>query len=293
MKILITGATGFIGRHLWRKLKELKYDITGASLKGGEINNDKIYSLDIADEKAVRKFFLKKKFDIVFHLATARIKNNNLEAAQKYILVNELGTLNILEQLKNMEGCKIVYASTIEIYGPRDNVSIVSENDIPEPKSFYAISKLVGEYFCKKYFDEFNIPFICLRLASVYGKYQAPISLIPIVIEKIKNNEDIIVYGEGKGCFDFVFVEDVIDTIITAGTSSEIGVFNIGSGSTLSVKKLCENIINTWASQSKIIFDNTKTERCYNIQLDIERAKQKLNYSPRYQIEDGLTKLKR
>lgn len=291
-KILITGATGFIGKHLYRRLKKLHYDVLGISLGGGEIDGNKIVDLDITNRKAVKRFFTNKKFDIIFHLAATKTKENDLKAAEECILINSFGTLHLLESLKEMKGCKIIYTSTIEIYGPRNTVSKFKESTTPQPKSFYAISKLMGEYYCKKYFDEFQIPFVCLRLASVYGMGQPVSYLIPMIIEKAKNNEDIVVYGRGRGCFDFLFIEDLINAAIAAGTFPEVGVFNIGSGSVVSVKELCEKIKKIWLSRSEIIFNYKKAENCYNIQLDNQKAKKRLNYSPRYSIEKGLAKLK-
>lgn len=292
--ILITGATGFIGKHLYQRLKPLKYNVTGTSLEGGEVANEKITILDITDRKAVEKFFTEKEFNIVFHLAAIKVeaKKDNLETAKRCFLVNGLGTLHILEEIKKQRSCKIIYASTIEVYGPRGSISVISEDVMPQPRSFYAISKFLGEYYCKKHFKDFRIPYICLRLASVYGQGQPPTSLIPVIIEQARDNEDIVVYGQGKGCFDFLFIEDLLNTMIDAGNSPETGIFNIGSGSTISVRALCKKVKNIWNSASRIIFNEAKTENCYNIQLDIQKAKQQLHYSPQYTIDKGLERLK-
>ena len=293
-KILITGATGFIGRHLYRRLKDLKYDVMGISFEGGEISGDKITSLDITNEAAVKKFFDGKKFDTVFHLAAIKsdTRSDNLETTKRFNLINGIGTLNILKKLSKKNNCRIIYSSTIEIYGSSDTPVLISESAVPRPKSFYAISKLLGEYYCEKYFDDFQVPYICLRLASVYGSCQPVSSLLPIIIEKAMNNEDIIVYGQGMGFFDFIFIDDAISAFLVAGISLEVGIFNIGSGTVISVKELCEKVKKVWFSQSEIIFDNTKRENCYNIQLDITKAKQKLNYIPKYSIDKGLAELK-
>ena len=292
-KILLTGATGFIGQHLYQKLKELGCQVTGISFEGGEVVGDKITALDITDKKALENFFGDQNFDIVFHLAAVRNgTDKSLEAAGRCFSINGFGTLNILEQLKKQKKGKMVYASTLEVYGRKKTLSLISEEALPQPKSFYGISKLLGEYYCQKYFNDFHLPYICLRYAPVYGKGQLATSLTSIFIERAKNNEDIIIFGQGKGCLDLVFIEDVIGITWLTGISSKTGIFNIGSGSVINIRELAEMIKKIWSSRSKIVFDETKTENCYNIELDIQKAKQQLNHSPKYPLLAGLEKLK-
>lgn len=286
-KILVTGATGFIGKHLCRKLLKLGYDITAISFEEGAIDGKKVFALDITDRKAVEKYFNNKKFDIIFHLAAVR------EGAERCMLVNGLGTLNILEQLKKESVGKIIYASTIEVYGRQKKTSVISEKVIPCPDTFYGIGKILGEYYCRNYFNGFKTPYICLRFTSVYGKNQISPSVVETFINRAEKNQDIVIHGKGEGKVDLIFVEDVINVLIMAGNSKKIGVFNIGSDSIISIKDLANAIREIWLSQSKIIFDRTKTENCYNIKLNIQKAREELNYFPTYTITKGLKKLKK
>ena len=292
MRALVTGATGFIGCHLFRLLKKMGYEVSGLAQKGGQVDGDQIISLDISNSDEVVKFFSKKDFDVIFHLAAFKTSLPDINSAKKCIDTNVLGTLNILDQIKRRNYCKIVFASTIEVYSFSDSLRVVDEMEKPEPSSHYGISKLMGEYCCVMYHKDYDIPYVCLRYSSVFGDGQKT-SLIPITIERAERDQDIIIYGKGEGCFDFVFIDDVLTATVKSAESDEVGVFNIGSGSSVKVKTICEKIKEIWSSESGIVFDETKPERCYNIQLSIEKAKEKLGYFPRFSIEDGLRETKK
>jgi UDP-glucose 4-epimerase len=268
-KVLITGASGFVGGYLCRKLESLGFEIA-------------LFSSDITDKKAVENVFENDKFDIIFHLAAVR------NGAEECLTVNGLGTFNILEQARKQGGVRMVYISTLEVYGRQKTFSVLSEEAPLRPDSFYGITKLFGEQYCQRYSKNFKVSCASLRFAPIYGKGQLPTSTTSIFIEKAKLSQDITIYGGGNGCLDLLFIEDAVSAIIAAGNSETNGIFNIGSGSKVNIKQLAEKIKEIWQSQSKIIFDKEKEENCYNIQLDIKKANKELGFYPKYSLEKGL-----
>lgn len=271
-KILITGADGFLGKILCQKLKILGQDFV--AFRG-----------DITDNKNVENNFETNKFDVILHLAAVR------NGGRECLMANGLGTLNILEQAKK-QNCRLVFISSMEVYGRQKIFSIFSEESAVGPDSFYGITKLLGEKYCQLYSENFGVSCISLRLAPVFGINQIPNSTTSIFIERAKQNEDIVIYGKGDGCLDLLFAEDAAEAIILAGNSKIKGVFNIGSDNIINIRQLAEEIKKIWNSKSKIVLDENKKENCYNIRLDIAKAKSSLGYFPKYNLAEGLLKIK-
>jgi len=292
-KVLITGATGFIGRHLYRKLKELGYGVTGLSFEGGEIDGDKIIFLDITNKTAVDNFFKKGKFDFIFHLAAfipKRMEDYNLE---KCLRVNGLGTHNLLLTAKERGVDKFIYSSSASIYNRR-NTLMPAKEDYAAPENIYGLSKLVGENLCELFRRSFNLKTVSLRYASVYGQGQEPYCVLPIFIEKVLNNDDIEVFGSGDRTQDFIYVKDVVNANIKAAFLKAEGIFNIGSGKETSTLDLAKTILKiSPENKSKIKKKPTIKEDKTHFFLDVRKAKKELNFQAKYSLERGLQDYKK
>jgi UDP-glucose 4-epimerase len=171
--------------------------------------------------------------------------------------LNGLGVLNVLEAAAAAGVKKVFLASSAAIYG--DNPSVPkTESMLPEPKSPYAITKLLGEHYCRFFHDEGRVATACLRFFNVFGPRQDPkgpyAAAVPIFIEKALRGEPITVHGDGGQTRDFIYVKDIAAAIVHVTlTPGLTGVFNAGYGGAITIRDLAEKIIRAAGSSSQIL----------------------------------------
>ena len=164
----------------------------------------------------------------------------------------------------------------------------------PHPKSPYAVSKLAAEYYCNVFYEVYELKTISLRYFNVYGPRQDPFSeysaVIPRFIMRVLRGQPPIIYGDGTQTRDFVFVKDVVRANIIAAESNATGIFNIGSGRSISVNELAYKIIDMIGNDAvaEPIYEKPRKGDIKHSSADITKAKRKLGYRPEYDIEAGL-----
>lgn len=276
-KILITGATGFIGQHVFRLLQTAGFIVTGISFDGGKIDSVKILKLDLCQAAKVARFFKKNHFDAVIHLA-ARVPKPDNEHDQKLSLIeNTTSTLNILEEFRKSRAGKFVYASGISV--------------VAQPESLYVISKYFGEILSEYYQKKFKNNIIILRISAPYGPGQSPNNVIPIFIRAALDSKDIHIFGSGRRLQDFIYISDVARAFLAAIEHNVSGIYNIGSGQSTSTLSLAKIILkNIPQSQSKVVFSGKDPQENYRLKVNINKTKKKLKFSPKIMIEEGIKK---
>jgi UDP-glucose 4-epimerase len=206
--------------------------------------------------------------------------------------INVNGLLNILDAAREYGIKKVVHSSSAAVYG--DNP--VSPKTIamrPEPKSPYGITKLDGEYYLAMYNEAFGVGTTSLRYFNVFGPRQDPKSqyaaAIPIFVSKALKNEDLIIFGDGEQTRDFVFVKDVVQANIKAATNLHVtAIYNVANGYAITIKELCELIIETTASSSSIQFADPRPGDIKHSLASIDQTKKELDYNPEYDLKKGL-----
>ncbi|MEM3509023.1 MAG: SDR family oxidoreductase [Nitrososphaerota archaeon] len=303
-KILVTGGAGFIGSHLVDELINRGYEVIvldnfysgkiGNLRKNLKNKNFKLIKGDVRNIKDVKKAI--KNVDAIFHLAAIvsvplSIKNP--------ILVNEvnvIGSLNVLKIAIEENVDKFIYVSSCAVYGEAENLPIKEEDKL-NPLSPYASSKISVEYYCKVFYKAYGLKTICLRYFNVYGPRQKTgeyAGVIPIFIQRIKNDKPPIIYGDGKQTRDFVYVKDVVDASIKALEKEEaIGeIFNIGSGEAITINQLAETLLKILGKEKlKPIYEKERVGDIKNSYANIDKAKKILGYEPKYTIIDGLKEM--
>lgn len=296
-KILITGATGFIGTYLVKALLDEKYEVYILNHKSyildSLIKNDlvKIFKVDITKEKDFHIIPQKAKFDAIFHLAAYIPLSANNKASQfKYCFeVNALGTYNLLKFCQKMEINKIINSSSILVYNNTESTLYkFTEKHQTKSASMYGHSKIIGEQFCQAFVNTCDMNIITLRYSFVYGAGQNLQTVIPIFISRAKNNQDIVIYGKGNNVRDFIYIKDAIKANLLSLRANVKGIYNIGSGQGVSMTELAKTIIKVYKSKSKIVYDTSKKEDISNVVLNINKAKKDLKYYPDYYIKEGL-----
>ncbi|MFH1565957.1 MAG: NAD-dependent epimerase/dehydratase family protein [bacterium] len=290
-KVLITGANGFIGFYLvqrFLKMGAIVYPVVGPGLNTLEVSNVEI---DITDFRSVKKYFASVKPEIVYHLGAYVNLTRDFEVGLQCIDINIKGTLNVLEAAYLANVKHFVFFSTQEVYG--NSKAPYLENCNMFPPSPYAISKLAGENFCKYYGEAQNLDWTVFRLSTAYGFGQADSRFIPTIMQNAIKGEDILL-NSGKKKRDYVYIEDVIDCVVsfvcTENTVNQI--FNVGGGVSYSLEQLVEKITRLTNSKSKIIFNAfpDRVGEADNMLSDISKAKKLLSWKPNYSLDAGLKK---
>ena len=215
-KYLVTGGAGFIGSHLSEELSKAKVVVIDNLFQGNKLKlnrNIKLVRSDIRNKKMIEKY--SKGCNAIFHLAAVigvdivsqnKVENMNVEFE---------GLKNICESAKKNKVKKIIYASSSGVYGKLNYENKVKEDMIIAPISGYAMAKRACEIYLQNFQKENNIHCASVRLFNVYGKKQDVRMVIPRFIELAKNNQDIVIYGNGKQTRDFTHVNDCIKTFCT------------------------------------------------------------------------------
>jgi len=294
-KIIITGGCGFIGSHLTDKLIEKGHQVVVIdNLSTGKKENlnpkAKFYELDVCDSK-ISQIFQEEKPETVFHLAAQIDVRESVKDPIENAKINILGTLNILENCREIGVKKFIFVSSGgAIYGDTDIIptpEINSEN----PESPYGIAKLTVEKYLYFYKKSFGLDYVALRLANVYGPRQnseGEGGIIAIFCDKMLKNEQVIINGDGKQTRDFVYVYDVVEVALLTIESKKDGVYNIGTGKETNINEIFEEIKELTDSSCEKIHRPAKPGEQKRSCLDCSKAEKELNWQPKHNLEKGL-----
>ena len=297
MKILVTGGAGFIGSHITEYLVQRGDDVTVLdNLNTGKKENlakinDKINFVngDIRDYKLLEE--LVHDTNGVFHEAALASVQDSFNMKDEYFDVNVNGTENILK-LGREYGFKIVYASSSSVYGNPKKIPI-NEDDDRKPINPYAETKLDGEVLAKKY-SEMGMKVIGLRYFNVFGKRQSKeyAGVIKLFLHNIQQKKSPKINGDGLQTRDFVHIDDVIRANIFAMDSNiNHKFFNVGSGSSISILDLANLIIGASGLSLKPIHGPELSGDVRATQADIKLIRKLLNWEPKTNLADWLTKI--
>jgi UDP-glucose 4-epimerase len=296
-KIVITGGAGFIGSNLAYDLADENTVIIVDDLSTGRIENlvNLIYKKNIMlikgsilDRQLMEKTL--SGVDYVFHQAAIQSIPRSIKDPLSTNEVNITGTLNVLVAAKKNNVKKVVFASSSSVYG--DNRKSPKTEDMnPNSQSPYALTKLVGENYCRIFNKVYGLSTICLRYFNVYGPLQNPNSeytaVVPSFISRILQNEQPIIYGDGNQTRDFTFVQDAIRANIIAAESQTTGVVNIGSGCSITINELAKTITGILGVNVQPLHEEPRIGDIRDSLADITLART-IGYEPLYNLEDGL-----
>jgi len=296
--IVVTGGAGFIGSNLVKKLMETNQVTVIDDLSTGNLNNirdfidtKKIHFVkgNITDLPFLKNIF--KDIDYVFHEAAIPSVPRSIKDPYTSNYVNAQGTLNTLIAARDNQLKKVIYASSSSVYG--DTPILPKKEDMkPNPLSPYAVSKLTGEYYCEVFARIYHIPTVSLRYFNVYGPKQDPLSeyaaVIPRFITNVLKDKSPVIYGDGTQTRDFTYVDDVVAANILAAEASSTGVFNVAGGKRISINELAQSIITLCKKNISIDYVDPRDGDIKHSLADITRAKEKLNYEPKFNITEGI-----
>ena len=293
-KILITGGAGFIGSHLAEKLSSLNYSVSLLDLPGrfSEYHKKKFSTHEVD----IMNFFdLKKlpKFDIIYHLAAQVGTASSLKNVSHDLLCNSLGTLNIVEIASLMKVEKLIFSSSMAVYGENTNAL---ETDLCNPLSPYGISKSCAENYIK-YCQRINTTMQCVtfRIFNCYGPKQSTKNLTQglasIFIEQIKSRANLKVTGRLDRQRDLIYIEDVVSALVLPIYNKEMrGVFNLCSGNSTLIHELIEMIIKiSKKSRERFSIENVGGNSLDpHVATGNNQKLKKFGWLPKKDLESGL-----
>lgn len=296
MRIFITGVAGFIGSALANKLVREGHYVRGLDdLSTGDpdrlLPEVEFIRGDINDRPKL--WTLLQDVDCVYHIAARVVVPESILYPREYNLVNVGGTVTLMEAMRDVGVGRVVFSSSGAIYGNQSKQP-VEETAIPQPRSPYAVSKLSAEYYIHTIGSLWGIETVCLRIFNAYGPgQQMPPThppVIPYFLKQAHSNSTLVVHGDGNQTRDYIFIDDVISGLITAGNVKNINrlTINLGCGREVSVRELTHLIAEITGKNPEIIYNIRNEGGPNRMCADLSLAREKLNFYPKIPLEIGL-----
>ena len=299
MKIFVTGGSGFIGKHLIRKLQNehelIIYENFSNSSEEDFLNllknNISLIKGDMTNFSLLKKSLM--NVDLVIHLAAKIDILESITHPNDTHKINVEGSLNILRCCVENNIKNFISASSAAVYGNPTKLP-VSEKTIPNPVSPYGAEKLSLEFYVKAFANAYDMNCISLRFFNVYGKGQSNeyAGVITKFMEKIHSNLPLTIFGNGENTRDFIHIDDLVDGIVKSISNidgKKGNVYNLASGVSTSVKELAELMILISKKNLKLNFIDSRPGDLLHSLASIELAKKELGFEPKISLEDGLT----
>lgn len=305
-RVLITGCAGFIGSHLCEKiLKTTDYDVYGIdNLNDYYDVQQKQDNLKIlhkyenfhfkCDDIITTTEISNIKPDIVVNIAAMAGVRYSLENPTLYMRTNVEGHVHIMHECVKNNVNHYVYASSSSVYGTNKKVPFSEKDNIEDPNSPYAASKICGEIMAKLYNKLYKLPVIGLRFFTVYGPRGRP-DMAPFkFLTKIANEEKFDKYGDGNTFRDYTYIDDIVSGIMGAINNKNnrtCEIYNLGNSNTVTLNefiKTCEDVTGKTATFNQLPEQPGDVPKTYS---DITKAKEDLDYEPKTNLFDGLTEM--
>ena len=303
---LVTGAAGFIGFHLCRKLLETGNRVVGldnlnpyydVSLKKARLERLQshkgffFYKANIEDLPRLKKIFRDHPIDRICNLAAQAGVRYSLIDPFSYQKSNLEGFLNLLEMAREYHVSNFVYASSSSVYGKNETYPFSTKDRVDTPVSLYGATKKANELMAHAYSHLFDIPCTGLRYFTVYGPWGRPDMALFIFTEAILKNKPIKVYNHGRMKRDFTYIDDIVDgTIAALDRPSPYEVFNLGNSNVVKLLEFIGVIEEGLGKKAKKEMLPMQPGDVPETSADIQRSRDILGFSPKTSIKEGVGK---
>jgi len=302
MRVLITGGAGFIGSHLAERLVEKDHEVILLdNLSTGKIENIanfancvKFVKEDIRNTEALQRLCV--GCDLIYHEAAVVSVPYSVEHPQETHDVNLQGTLNVLQAARSHGVKRVVFACSAAIYG--EDPRLPKQEDMaPSPISPYGVEKITGEYYLGVFNKLYGVETVSLRYFNVFGPRQDPRSpysgVISIFMDRLLNRQTPTLFGDGEQYRDFVYVSNVVDANLLAGSIPEAAgrCYNIGCGQRTSLNELLRLLGRLTHQELRAEHLPPRAGDIRESIADISRAQSELGYHPSVGVEEGLGRL--
>jgi len=324
VKYLVTGAAGFIGFTVIKRLCEQGHEVIGidnlndyydVNLKLARLNELDIHAqftfskLDLADRDGIAELFSCEKFDRVIHLAAQAGVRYSIDNPMAYADSNLVGHLTILEGCRNNDVKHLVYASSSSVYGLNNKTPFATSDSIDHPISLYAATKKSNELMSHTYSHLYGIPTTGLRFFTVYGPWGRPDMALFKFTKAILDGNEIDVYNNGDMRRDFTYIDDIVEGIIriqniipeknnswqvesgsAADSSAPYKIFNIGNGNPVKLMNFIESLEKSLGVTAKKNFMPMQAGDVYQTYADVDDLFEVTGYKPTMSVENGVDK---
>ncbi len=305
MNIAVTGGCGFIGSNFIRLVLDTckDYKITNIDklTYAGNLENLEEYAvkykdrynfekLDIVDKIAINNLFKNNNFDAIVHFAAESHVDRSINDSEPFITTNIMGTQVLLDAARENAIEKFVHVSTDEVYGSLGETGLFTEETPLAPNSPYSASKASSDLLVRAAHETFGQHTVITRCSNNYGPYQFPEKLIPLMIQKAKNNESLPVYGKGNNVRDWIHVEDHCKGVLLALQKGKSGkAYNFGGNAEKQNLEVIDAILNILDKPSSLItYVKDRPGHDLRYAMDYSLAEKELGFSPKYNFEDGI-----
>ena len=322
MKVLVTGAAGFIGFHTARALLDRGDEVIGfdnmsayydVSLKEARIaelsprNRFTFVKGDLADKAVVDRLFAEHRPERVVHLAAQAGVRHSLTHPEDYAQSNMVGFLNILEACRHSAVAHLVFASTSSVYGANTKTPFSVHQNVDHPLSFYAASKKANELMAHTYAHLYRIPTTGLRFFTVYGPWGRPDMALFTFVRKMLSGEPIDVFNEGHHARDFTYIDDIVEAVVRvmdsvaqpdpnwssdapdpSTSSAPYRLYNIGNHSPVQLMDFIAAIENTLGVEAKKNFLPLQPGDVPATYADVSELKRDIGFEPNTPIDEGI-----
>jgi UDP-glucose 4-epimerase len=295
MKILVTGGAGFIGSHIVDAFLALKHEVVVIdNLITGRRENlnpqARFYEADIRSAQ-LAEIFAKEKFEGVCHQAAQMDVRKSVQDPRYDADVNIMGTLNLLERARECGVRKFIFASSGgAIYGEQEKFP-ADEEHRTWPVSPYGITKLACEKYIAFFGQNYNMNYVLLRYANVYGPRQSPhgeAGVVAIFTSRLLAGQQPVINGDGKQTRDYVYVHDVVKANVAALNFTQSDYFNIGTGIETDVNELFRRLNEAAGNQAVEAHGPAKAGEQLRSVLDAGKARRLLQWQPTMAVKEGL-----
>lgn len=323
MKVLVTGAAGFIGFHLVNRLAENGFEVVGIDnindyyppeLKFARLHEAGIsaraknwfekvdsekysgYSfvrMSLEDGEQIAELFESEQFDMVCNLAAQAGVRYSIENPHAYISSNIVGFMNILEACRHNPVKHLVYASSSSVYGNRKKMPLSTSDSVDNPISLYAATKKSNELMAHTYSHLYGIPTTGLRFFTVYGPWGRPDMAYFSFTKSILENKPIKIFNHGDLYRDFTYIDDIVTGIVNVlhgipNTLPPFKIYNIGNSSPVKLMDFIETIENALGKEARKEFLEMQPGDVYKTYADVSDLEKNFGYAPDTPLANGI-----
>jgi UDP-glucuronate 4-epimerase len=310
MRILVTGAAGFIGFHTARRLCRDGHQVVGLDNLNGyysvelkqarlaqlaTLGNFEFHRLDLADKQALLDLFAEQRFDQVIHLAAQAGVRYSIDSPDTYAQSNLVGFLNVLEACRAYKPAHLIYASSSSVYGLNRKLPYATSDAVEQPISFYAATKRANELMAHSYAHLYGIPTTGLRFFTVYGPWGRPDMALFKFTDAILKGEPIDVYNDGAMSRDFTYIDDIVEALVRLiplppepETGAPNKVYNIGFGSPVKLLDFIECLEDALNIRAIKHFMPLQSGDVLNTWADTRELEARVGFRPQVTVSTGV-----
>jgi len=305
-KVLVTGASGFIGSHLVQKLVGLGASVRAMTHYRSDpsphnlnfLSKEELAEIEIIRGNIEDPFFVRtavENCDVVFHLAALIAIPYSYVAPQSYVATNVIGTLNVLEACRIEQVSRLIHTSTSECYGTAQYTPM-DENHPMQAQSPYAASKISADKTVESYSKSFSLPTVIIRPFNTYGPRQTARAIIPTIISQLISGVNSLKIGALTPIRDFTYVSDTVEGLISGGLASKIEgeEINLGYGEGISIDILANKIMGILGTTVPTIAQEArlrpKKSEVSTLISNNKKALKELHWKPKISLKTGLEK---